>query len=126
MDSSSSKRARIVAIFAIALVVRLVHVWQIRPAPFFSVLMGDSRGYDEWARRIAGGDWWGHEVFYQAPLYPYFLAVIYRVFGRNLLLVRIIQAIIGSGSCALVALAAERVFSRAAGVAAGLILAVYA
>ena len=28
-------------------------------APFFSVLMGDSHGYDEWAQRIAGGDWLG-------------------------------------------------------------------
>ncbi len=36
--------------------------------------MGDSRAYDEWARRIAAGDWIGREVFYQAPLYPYFLA----------------------------------------------------
>jgi hypothetical protein len=44
---------------------------QIRSAPFFTVLMGDSHGYDEWAQRIAGGEWLGHEVFYQAPLYPY-------------------------------------------------------
>src|SRR5206468_5963885 len=117
---------RVVAVFAIALVVRLVHVWQIRRAPFFSVLMGDSRGYDEWARRIAAGDWWGHDVFYQAPLYPYFLAVIYRLAGHNLLLVRIVQAVIGSGSCVLVALAADRLFSWTAGVAAGLILALYA
>ena len=47
--------------------------------------MGDSRGYDEWARRIAGGDWLGHEVFYQAPLYPYLLGVIYAIAGRHLL-----------------------------------------
>ena len=67
------------AIFVLALAVRLLHVWQIRSAPFFSVLMGDSRGYDEWAQRIAGGDWFGHEVFYQAPLYPYLLGVIYTV-----------------------------------------------
>ena len=32
--------------FAIALGVRLLHVWQIRHAPFFDVLMGDARGYD--------------------------------------------------------------------------------
>src|SRR5260370_41610951 len=38
------------AIFAIALLVRLVHVWLLRRSPFFSVLMGDSRGDDEWAR----------------------------------------------------------------------------
>ncbi len=113
-------------IFAIAFAVRLVHVLQLRSAPFFSVLMGDSRGYDEWAQRIAGGDWFGHDVFYQAPLYPYFLGVIYAAAGRNLLLVRVIQTAIGSASCVLLALAGRRLFSTRAGIAAGLILALYA
>jgi tetratricopeptide (TPR) repeat protein len=88
--------------------------------------MGDSRGYDEWAQRIAGGEWLGHEVFYQAPLYPYMLGVIYAVAGHHLLLVRIVQALIGSASSALLALAAARLFSRRAGVVAGLMLALYA
>jgi tetratricopeptide (TPR) repeat protein len=115
------------AVFGVALLVRLVHVWQLRRSPFFSLLMGDSRGYDEWAQRIAGGDWLGHEVFYQAPLYPYLLGVIYAIAGRHLLLVRIVQAAIGSASCALLALAAARLFaSRTAGIAAGLMLALYA
>ncbi len=113
-------------VFAIAFLVRLVHILQIRRAPYFSILMGDSRGYDEWAQRIAAGDWWGHEVFYQAPLYPYFLGVIYAVAGRNLLIVRIGQALIGSASCALVACAAQRLFSLRAGLVAGLMLALYA
>jgi tetratricopeptide (TPR) repeat protein len=113
-------------IFALALLVRLVHVWQIHRASFFDVLTGDSRGYDEWAVRIAGGEWIGREVFYQAPLYPYLLGVIYAIAGRHLLLVRIIQAIIGSGSCALLMLAGARLFSRNAGIAAGLMLALYA
>src|SRR6478609_7002101 len=89
------------AVFGVALLVRLVHVWQLRRSPFFSLLMGDSHGYDEWAQRIAGGEWLGHEVFYQAPLYPYLLGVIYAVAGRHLLVVRIVQALIGSASCAL-------------------------
>src|SRR5581483_4163535 len=88
--------------------------------------MGDSRGYDEWARRIAGGDWIGRDVFYQAPLYPYFLGVIYAVAGRSLLAVRVCQAIVGSCSCVLLAAAARRLFSPAAGLAAGLMLALYA
>src|SRR5260221_586845 len=104
----------------------LVNVRQIRRAPFFSVLMGDSGGYDEWARRIAAGEWLGHEVFYQAPLYPYFLGIVYAIAGRHLLVVRIVQAVIGSASCALLALAAARLFSRRVGIAAGLILAFYA
>src|SRR6266853_408886 len=80
------------AIFLAALVVRLIHVSEIRHAPFFSVLMGDAHGYDDWAQHIARGDWVGRDVFYQAPLYPYFLGAIYAVAGRNLLLVRIVQA----------------------------------
>jgi len=115
-----------IAIFATALAVRLVHIWQLRASPFFSALMGDSHGYDEWARRLAGGEWIGHEVFYQAPLYPYLLGVIYAIAGRHLLLVRIVQAIIGSASCALLGLTAARLFSRRAGIAAGLMLALYA
>ena len=114
------------AIFAVALLVRLVHVWQLRRSPFFSLLMGDSRGYDEWARRIAAGEWFGTEVFYQAPLYPYMLGVIYAIAGRHLLLVRLVQIVIGSASCALLALAAWRLLSPKAGLAAGLMLALYA
>jgi tetratricopeptide (TPR) repeat protein len=106
--------------------MRLIHVMQIRSAPFFTVLMGDSHGYDEWAKRIAGGEWLGREVFYQAPLYPYLLGGIYAVAGRHLLLVRIVQIVIGSASCALLGLAAARLFSRPVGIAAGLMLALYA
>ena len=115
-----------VSIFAVAFAVRLLHVMQIRSAPFFTVLMGDSHGYDEWAQRIAGGDWLGREVFYQAPLYPYLLGSIYAVAGRHLLLVRIVQIVIGSTSCALLGLAVARLLSRRAGIVAGLMLALYA
>src|SRR5688572_6181980 len=108
-------------IFAVALTLRLIHVWQIRSSPFFDVLMGDANGYDQWARRLAGGDWIGSDVFYQAPLYPYFLGVIYAIFGRDLLIVRIIQAVIGSASCALLGMAAARLFSNHAGPRIGLL-----
>src|SRR5207245_7051395 len=113
-------------IFAAAFTLRIVHIWQMRNAPFFTLLMGDARGYDEWAQRIAGGDWIGRDVFYQAPLYPYFLASIYWIAGRSPTLVRIAQAVIGSCSCVLIAAAARRLFSARAGLLAGLMLAVYA
>lgn len=113
-------------VFVIALLVRLFHLWQMRAAPVFSVLMGDGGSYDEWARRIAAGDWLGTEVFYQAPLYPYFLGAIYTAFGRDLLVVRICQAIVGAVSCATLSLAAKNLFSPRAGLVAGLGLAIYA
>lgn len=113
-------------IFAVALAVRLVHIWQIKPSPFFDVLLGDAHAYDAWARRLAAGDWIGTDVFYQAPLYPYFLGVVYTLVGPDLLVVRLIQAVIGSASCVLLALAGERLFSRPAGLVAGFSLALYA
>jgi tetratricopeptide (TPR) repeat protein len=113
-------------IFCVALAVRLIHIFQIKRSPFFDVLLGDANGYDAWARRLADGDWIGTEVFYQAPLYPYFLGVVYAVAGRDLLLVRLLQAAIGSASCALLSLAGARLFTRRAGWIAGLALALYA
>lgn len=64
-----------VAIFLVALSLRLGHLWQIRATPFVTILMGDAQSYDAWAQTIAGGDLIGQQIFYQAPLYPYFLTV---------------------------------------------------
>src|SRR6516164_3220767 len=88
---SSFARAALV-IFLVAFTLRLIHIWQIRRSPFFTVLLGDAHAYDEWAQRIARGDWLCRGVFYQAPLYPYFMGVIYWLTGRNLMLIRIVQA----------------------------------
>ena len=114
------------AIFAAALALRLLHLWQMRATPYFSTLMGDARGYDQWAQRLAAGDWVGTEVFYQAPLYPYFLGLVYAVAGHDLMAVRVVQAVLGSLAAVLVGYAATRLVSPRAGVVAGAILALYA
>jgi len=62
-----------VVVLATALVLRLVHLWSLRASPFWDVLLGDARSYDAWGREIAAGDWTGSGVFYQSPLYAYFL-----------------------------------------------------
>src|SRR5436190_20533470 len=122
----SSFRRSGAIVFAVALLVRLLYIWQIRPSPFFDTLLGDARAYDEWAQRIAGGDWIGRDVFYQASLYPYFLGLLYTMFGHDLMAVRIAQAILGSSACVLLALTARALFSDRVGLVAGLMLALYA
>ncbi len=113
-------------VFGVAVAARLVHLWAIRGTPFFDVLMGDARSYDAWATRLAAGDWIGTDVFYQAPLYPYFLGGLYAIAGRDLLIVRIVQALVGAASAVLLAQAGERLFSRRVGWIAGLGLALCA
>src|SRR5947209_8539402 len=87
------------AVFAAALLVRGLYLRQIWDAPFFRLRLGDAQAYHVWAQRIAGGDWLGAGVFYQAPLYPYFLGLIYRMFGEDPATIRIVQIMLGSAAC---------------------------
>ena len=114
-----------IAIALVALALRLAYLSQLDDSPLLTVLMGDARVYDQWAMRIAGGEWMGTEIFYQTPLYPYFLGVIYTMAGHDPGLVRIIQAFLGAGSCVMLALAGRRFFSERDGMIGASILAIY-
>jgi Tfp pilus assembly protein PilF/4-amino-4-deoxy-L-arabinose transferase-like glycosyltransferase len=113
-------------IFGCAFLVRLFYLLEIDAIPLFYHLAGDGRTYDEWGQRIATGDWLGKGVFYQAPLYSYFLGVLQLILGHNLWLVRLVQIALGAVSCALIFRVGRELFSWPAGIAAGLILAWYA
>ncbi|HSE84804.1 MAG TPA: tetratricopeptide repeat protein [Candidatus Binatia bacterium] len=109
-----------------AFFVRLIYLVEIHSIPLFFHLASDAATYDEWGQSIAAGDWLGKGVFYQAPLYPYFLGFLQLILGHNLWLIRLIQIALGAISCALIFRAGRELFSRQAGIAAGLILACYA
>jgi tetratricopeptide (TPR) repeat protein len=116
------------AVFGMVLLafgVRLAYLYQIELMPFFYHPVGDAAAYWSWADRILAGDWLGHEPFYQAPAYPYFLAVVRGMVGDDPWRVRIMQAALGALSCGLLALAGRWFMSRGAGLAAGVIAAVY-
>jgi len=112
-------------IFGIALLARLLHFACMRNSLLFDVLVSDSAQYDKWAQTITGGQWLGTEVFYQTPLYPYLLAVIYSVCGHSLWAVRICQALFGALACVALARAGARFFSERVGWVAGVLLALY-
>ncbi len=110
-----------VVIYAIAFIVRLIFILEIENEMFFNTLMGDPSYYDSWAKKIAGGDLIGKGVWEMSPLYPYLLALIYKIFGHGYLTVRFFQVILGSSTCLLVFYIGEKVFSRGAGLTAALI-----
>ncbi len=112
-----------VALWLAAFLIRLVFLWESHDSPLWSTLLGDARVYDQWARDIAAGDWLGHNVFYQAPAYPYFLAAIYRLCGPDPGAARVVQCLLGATACVLLALAGRRIFSPRVGCLAGLGLA---
>ena len=90
--------------FCAGLLVRIVYLFSFRNSPFFDGLIVDAQWHDEWASGWADGTWnMGGRAFFRAPLYPFFLSLIYRIFGRDLLAARIVQMVIGSGTIAALA-----------------------
>lgn len=114
-----------VAVFAAAMILRLLHFWAMSKTVIYEVLIGDAWQYDQWAQQIAAGQWIGTEVFYQTPLYPYFLGVVYSVAGHSVWSARWLQAVLGSLACVLLARAGTRFFNYKVGWVAGLLLAAY-
>ncbi len=113
-------------IFFLALAVRLLALAELAGSPWNEVLLGDARHFDEWGQRIAAGAWFGDEVFYQAPLYPYFLGSVYALFGHAPGLVRVLQCVLGALAAVGIAAATARVGSRRASLTAGVLAALYA
>jgi tetratricopeptide (TPR) repeat protein len=89
-------RLALLVIFFLALALRLLYLYSISDNIFFRELVVDQASYDRWAMKIASGQWLGHEPFYQDPLYPYFLGLSYRLFGRRLALVYLVQVVLSS------------------------------
>lgn len=93
---SRRERLGLLGVLAAAFGVRLLLVLSLRGQPYFDTPVVDSAAYDQWAREIATKSFWGDRVFYQDPLYPYGLGLFYKLFGRDFLWVRIVQALIGT------------------------------
>ncbi len=114
------------AIFLAAFVLRVIYVLQVQSSPHFRTPVMDPLYHHEWAQAFAAGGTFWQGPYFRAPLYPWFLGAIYWLFGPdNPFAPRIVQAVLGSLSCALLYLIGRQVFSRAVAVIAGLAAATY-
>jgi tetratricopeptide (TPR) repeat protein len=116
----------LVGLFLLAFVIRLIYLNQIKSSPYFDTPQIDALWHHNWAKEIAGGDWIGKEVFFRAPLYPYFLGILYALFGESFYLPGLIQIIIGSLSCVLIFLLAKKLFNPTIGIIASVLACFYA
>ena len=118
-------RHALLLVFVVALLLRLWHVSQLEATEFSEFKLGDAEVYDAWAHEIADGNWLGTEVFYQAPLYPYLLGMIYATLGHDLVAVVAVQSLLGALVVPLVFFSARPWFDMPTSTTAGAIAAVY-
>jgi tetratricopeptide (TPR) repeat protein len=99
---------------ALTFLVRLWFVLGMRGHPFSTVgpQMLDSHYYHRLAIDIISGKFWGSDVFFLRPLYPYLLALVYAVFGQQILAVQLVQTVFATISCFLLYDTTHRIFGR--------------
>jgi tetratricopeptide (TPR) repeat protein len=105
---STRERAGLIGVLAAAFLVRVLLVLSLRGQPYFDTPIVDSAAYDEWAVKIAKESFWGDRAFYQDPLYPYALGIFYKIFGRDFLWIRLVQAAAGTAGLWMLFEAARR------------------
>lgn len=114
-----------ILIFLIALGVRLVYLAeQARSNPLFDTPVVDAQVYSAWASEIVAGQWWWPGLRNYLPVYPWFLAICqWFLYGDNPWSVKIVQSLLSSIACVLLASVTRRLFGLRAGVFAGLLFA---
>lgn len=101
----------VAAILALGLIWRLIYFYEILQSPYGNNLTLDSLIHHDWAVKLSSGQWLHDEVFFRAPLYPYFLGLIYSVFNNSQTAAKLIQMLLGCLSCLLIYHIAKKVFN---------------
>jgi len=117
----------VVLVMGLALALRALQLAAVRDDIFFLHPHADSMQYRDWALNIMRGDWLGRDVpvFYQAPLYPYFLAGLFSVFGTSLLAVGGVQVLLSTATVGMIYRVALDLFGSRTALVAGTMAAVY-
>lgn len=110
---------------AIALAVRLLYFAQMKASPFAGHPLIDADTYDQWAQDIAHGAWIGREAFWQPPLYPYVLGILYKLAGHSYEIARFAQGLLSAASAGLIYAIGCRTSNRLAAACAAGVFALY-
>src|SRR3954452_3120474 len=94
-------------LFLFAFAVQLLVLVRFSQSVHFLPDSDDMKFYNDWALRIAHGQWTDHQAFYGLPGYAYCLAAIYLVGGKagvflTVTCVGILQALMSAGIAAVI------------------------
>lgn len=103
-------------VFIAAFSIKYVYLQERIQLPDFQHPLLDSKYHEEWATGLAFGEYNGElsrirrEPYFRAPLYPYFIAAVYRLLQHDAYTLLLVQILIGSVSALLMFLFTRAVF----------------
>lgn len=122
-------------ILLLGILLRVAYLRVLVKEPDFAFPGGDMVVHDYWARGLATGQWPKtqasiesliHKIpFLRPPGYPYFLALMYWLFGTSYLVPRIVQMCLGLVSCVLAFFLGRSLFGRLYGLVFAALMSTY-
>jgi Tfp pilus assembly protein PilF len=115
--SSKNKRSAIIIILICiaGAIARIAYFIQLRGSDLGGVMALDSLFYHDIAVRISSGAGLPAGAISFNPLYPFFMAAVFRIFGDSVDAVRVLQFVIGIVTVCLVYFAGRRLGGRESG-----------
>jgi GT2 family glycosyltransferase/4-amino-4-deoxy-L-arabinose transferase-like glycosyltransferase len=107
-------------IFLIALLMRVGFVLSLQDGFYFP----DSLEYSASAVELIAHGELG-DTFTRSPVYPFFLAGIYLLLGQEIIVIRLVEALVGAGLAVAIAVMARRIGGEVVGTLAGLLWSIY-
>ena len=118
----------LIFLFLAAFSIRLLFLIEVADSPVFvlNFLKGsDMEKYVKWGNSISSGDWLGSEAYWQAPLFPYMLGIVFKLSGGNVYIPCFIQVILSAFTCVLIYLIAREAFNAKAACVSSVISCFY-
>ena len=112
-------------LFALAAALRAAYVASVADEPSVRYPSLDALAYHRWALAIQEGEWLGDRIYYQDPIYPFFLAGLYTLFGAGSIGVLFAQCALDAASVVLLYATALTLFGFVPALVAGVIASGY-
>lgn len=110
---------------ALAVAVRVVYLLDAADDPAATEPLVDAHTYHELARALVEDGRFDARFLWQATFYPFFLAAVYKLAGVSVLAAKLVQAVLAGFTCLLTVRLGRRLHGDAAGLLAGLVVALY-
>jgi len=99
-------------LFGFVFLVRLITLARLASTPLLIPSGSDMQFYDDWAKQFLHGHWTDYHAFYGLPLYPFLVAVLYRIFGYSPFVPGFLQAGLYAGTAVLIYRITVRLLTR--------------
>ncbi len=116
----------LLVIFIAAFVLRVIYISTLSNHELY---FADGMEFDSIAKNLAAGNGYsgsdGTPTAGREPVYPIFLAAIYKIAGHDLLVVRICQAFLGALTCIIIYFIGKKISSIRVGICSSIIASIY-